>query len=93
MLHAYASAGSLDSARQLFDEMTRRTTVTLETMYRSLLLNGLNLWWQRPDLFGCALAHVGVMDMLCFHKFIIGHVWASEFGCLDDEEDFRWLIK
>jgi prolyl oligopeptidase len=46
---------------------------------------------QRPDLFGAALAYVGVMDMLRFDQFGQGAGWVGDYGVPHDPEDFKIL--
>ncbi len=48
---------------------------------------------QRPELFGATLPAVGVMDMLRFHTFTIGHAWVDDYGSSDHPDEFKALLK
>jgi len=47
---------------------------------------------QRPELFGCALPAVGVMDMLRFQEFTAGRYWTDDYGSSDNPEEFKTIL-
>ncbi|KAK9672894.1 hypothetical protein RND81_12G132800 [Saponaria officinalis] len=97
-------AGMLDKRQNAFDDFISTAEYLISSGYtkpKKLAIEGGSnggllvsaCITQRPDLFGCAEANCGIMDMLRFHKFTFGYMWTSELGCSDKEEDFNWLIK
>jgi prolyl oligopeptidase len=100
---AWHDAGRLANKQNVFDDFaaclrwladsgwTRPARIAISGRSNGGLLVGATIT-QHPDLFGAALAEVGVMDMLRFHQFTIGWGWTSDYGSADDPEDFRTLI-
>ena len=92
-------AGMLDQKQNVFNDFIAAAEYLIDQNYTSpdyLAINGGSnggllvgaATCQRPDLFRVALPAVGVMDMLRFHKFTIGHAWVVEYGSSENAEDF-----
>ncbi len=95
-------AGMLGSKQNVFDDFiaageylvsagyTRPERLGISGGSNGGLLVGAALT-QRPDLFKAVVCGVPLLDMLRYHKFLIGALWVAEYGSADDPEQFEWL--
>ena len=100
---AWYDAGRLEHKQNAFDDFaaclrwlagsgwTQRARIAISGRSNGGLLVGATIT-QHPELFGAALAEVGVMDMLRFHQFTIGWGWTSDYGSADDPAQFGTLM-
>ena len=100
---AWHDAGRLANKQNVFDDFaacarwladsgwSRPARIGISGRSNGGLLVGASLT-QHPELFGAAVAEVGVMDMLRFQLFTIGRAWTSDYGSADDPGQFRTLL-
>ncbi|TAK01442.1 MAG: S9 family peptidase [Chloroflexota bacterium] len=99
---AWHDGGRLEHKQNVFDDFaaclrwlaasgwTRPARIAISGRSNGGLLVGATIT-QHPELYGAAVAEVGVMDMLRFHRFTIGWGWTSDYGSPDDPDQFRTL--
>jgi prolyl oligopeptidase len=99
---AWHLAGTKTKKQNVFDDFIAAAEWLIQERYTSpshlAIQGGSNggllvgaVMCQRPELFGCCLPAVGVLDMLRFHLFTAGRYWVYDFGSVDDPEEFAAL--
>lgn len=100
---SWHKAGTKLTKQNVFDDFIKSAEYLIKEKYTSpsklAVKGGSNggllvgaVMTQRPDLFGACLPHVGVMDMLRFHKFTAGRFWVDDYGSPDNADEFKALF-
>ncbi|XP_054157272.1 uncharacterized protein LOC128955623 [Oppia nitens] len=75
------------------NKYTRKDRLTINGRSNGGLLVGA-VSNQRPDIIGCSLANVGVMDMIRFPNFTVGWAWTEEYGNPQtNQTEFEYILK
>lgn len=97
-------AGMLDKKQNTFDDFAYAMKYLADNKYTNpdklAIWGGSNgglltgaMVTQYGELFKAAVVAVPLLDMLRFHKFLIGRYWVSEYGSSDDKAQFEYILK
>jgi prolyl oligopeptidase len=99
---AWHEAGTKTHKQNVFDDFIAAAQYLSETHWtnpRRLAIFGRSngglligaVEEERPDIAAAAIAQVGVMDMLRFREFTIGKAWESDYGSVENPDEFKAL--
>jgi len=97
-------AGMQENKQNVFDDFIAAAEWLIENGYtkqsRLAILGGSNggllvgaAMTQRPDLFQAVACEYPLLDMVRYHKFLLGKLWIPEYGSADDAKQFHVLYK
>ncbi|HYI09627.1 MAG TPA: prolyl oligopeptidase family serine peptidase [Thermoanaerobaculia bacterium] len=99
---AWHRAGMQDTKQNTFDDFIAAAEYLVRERYTSprhiAIAGGSNggllvmaAAMQRPDLFGAVVCRYPLIDMLRYHKFLVGSFWVPEYGDPAKAEEFQWV--
>lgn len=101
---AWHKAGMLENKQNVFDDFIAAAEWLIANKYTSPerlaiqggsnggLLVGVAMT-QRPELYRAVLCSVPLLDMVRYHKFLLGPLWTPEYGSADDPKQFAYIHK
>lgn len=101
---AWHRAGMFEKKQNVFDDFIGAAEWLIQNRYtkpaRLSIRGGSNggllmgaMMTQRPELFGAIVCGAPLLDMVRYHKMLVGGWWASEYGSADDPKQFAYLYK
>lgn len=101
---SWHQAGMFEKKQNVFDDFHAAAEWLISEKYTSSeklvayggsnggLLVGAALT-QRPELFHGIICTYPLLDMIRFHRFLVGSYWITEYGSADEASQFEYLIK
>ncbi len=96
--------GMLENKQNTFDDFIAACEWLIENNYTNseklCIMGGSNggllvgaVMVQRPDLMKAVVSSRPLLDMLRYHKFLIGELWIPEYGSADIPEQFEFIYE